>query len=201
MPNRYQSAAKQEIYETIAKYEGNYCLACFIEGAGRRGPKSGMKLQIDHAGRERHLLCQTHNLDYRRLTLEEHESLMADYSAENVRKRVKESLPIKSARTIFDYKGGSVEMQVNSEAEDEWIRFNVKWIEANGFINYDTSVNAGAIAACNINPSSTERYYKKWKSALGLFQETKENGERGLVFRPDYISLRKKVPRNGQKES
>lgn len=183
MPNRYQAAARQTIYETIARYEGEYCLACFAEGAGRRGPKSGVKLEIDHAGPEVHLLCKTHNNDMRRLSLEKHISLMADYCAKNVCARALENLPVSKIKTEVDYKSGSVEMQVNSVAESDWLEFMKGWIDANGSIPKNEAINSGAIAAGDISPSTTQRYLSKHTASWGRFQEIKESGIKVIVYR------------------
>jgi hypothetical protein len=182
MPNRYQTAARREVYETIARYEGNYCLACLCEGAGRRGPPS-ISLEIDHAGPEVHLLCKKHNLDFRRLSLKQHTLLMAEYSAKSVCVRARENLPVSKIRTEIDYTKGSIEMQVNTQAEEHWLEFMHGWIDSNGNIPKGEAINSGSIAAGDISPSTTTRYLAKHCASFGRFQEVRENGIKVIIYR------------------
>ena len=182
MPNRYQTAARRQIYEMIARYEGEYCLSCFVEGSGQRKPPE-IKLEIDHAGDEIHLLCKKHNLEYRRLSLAQHTLLMAEYSAKNVCVRARKNLPVSKIRTEVDYKQGSIEMQVNSEAEAGWLDFMKGWIDSNGSIPKNEAINSGAIVAGDISPSTTQRYLSKHTASFGRFQETKENGIKVIIYR------------------
>lgn len=183
MPNRYQAAARREVYETIARYEGEYCLACFIEGAGRRKPPE-VKLEIDHAGVEKHLLCKTHNLKFRALSLKEHQSLMAGYSAENMRERIKSNDIISHVRSDVDYKDGSIEMKASAIILDKWLKFMNEYLEVNQYITKDAAIYAGAYASGG-NPSTIYRHVRTYSAFNGPFQETRIEGEKVIVYRND----------------
>jgi len=192
LPNRFQSNQYKVVYPLIAERDGEYCLACFIETGQRRGPKS-VKLEIDHADGDRrnwapsnlHLLCKAHNIKYRSLNVKRHSSLMATYSAENERGRVWERKYQPATKRTGAYQLGSPEMQVNSIAEVNWLEFMHNMIETNGSISKDDAINAGAIAADDVNPQTTERYWKKHTSILGRFKEIKLDGIRYAVLRQE----------------
>ncbi len=181
MPNRYQSAARKDLMEQIARYEGFYCLACAIEGAGRRCPPS-VKLEIDHAGREMHIVCKTHNLAMRRLTLEQHELRMAEYSAENVCVRIKAGELSSSVRQQVDYRDGSIEMQASRIILDKWLCFMNEYLRDNRHITKDSAIYAGAMASGG-NPSTIYRHVRTFTAFNGPFQETLQDGEKVIIFR------------------
>lgn len=179
MPNRYQKEQRRELVETIARYEGYYCLACYIEGAGRRKPPE-VELEIDHAGKERHLLCKTHNLKMRRLSLQMHESVMAEYSAENEKKRKKENIFMDEVKVKVDYSEGSIEMQASTIIHRKWLEYMHNMIDANGFIPKDTAIYGGA-EYCGGNASTTYRYLRT--HLYGRFQQVVQDGERVIIYR------------------
>jgi hypothetical protein len=192
MPNRYQVNQRNAIYPFIAERDGEYCLACFIETGQRRGPKS-VKLEIDHADcdksnwdpRNLHLLCKTHNIKFRSLSVKQHISVMAGYSAENESVRVRNNEHTAESRRKSLYLSGSPEMQVNSIAYGKWLEFMHSWIDANGSISKKDAIEAGALAADDVDVQTTARYYKKRVSVLGEFKEVKVNGEIRVFYRHD----------------
>ena len=193
MPNRFQIAQHKLAYEFIAKSDGEYCLACFVEKGVRRGPPA-IKLQIDHADNNPsnwsptnlHLLCQTHNLEMRKKTSFEHKKLIEEYSAKNVCARARENLhtPTTTAKDIVDYTSASPEMQANSIFEQRWLDFMHGWIKANGSIPKSEAINGGA-ATAGCNPSTTSRYLAKYcSSACCCFKEARDStGGKVIVYR------------------
>ena len=206
MPNRFQGNQYRAVYPLIAERDGEYCLACFIETSQRRGPKQ-VKLEIDHADGDKrnwtpqnlHLLCKTHNIKFRSLSARAHSSLMAGYSAENerVRKRKNEYTP--EARRKLLYQSGSPEMQVNSISLAKWLEYMHAMIDSNGSISKEDAINAGAIAADDIDVQTTARYYKKHTSSLGRFREIKTGGERYVVYRDSQPEPALKFSKNGHR--
>jgi hypothetical protein len=184
MPNRYQSAAYQDMFSEIAKWEGPYCLACAVEGAGRRGPPS-VHLEIDHAAAERHLLCKAHNLKMRRLSLKAHASLLAGYSAENVCVRIKKGELTNRVTNSVDYANGSIEMQASFRILNRWLEFMNEYLQANQSITKDSAIYAGAMASGG-NPSTIYRHVKTYSAFNGPYMEVRQNGEKLIMFRPDY---------------
>lgn len=190
MANRYQANQYKLSWEMIAERDGEYCLACFIEGRGRRGP-GAVSLQIDHADNNKrnwapsnvHFLCKTDNLKMRRLSVKEHSLLMTAYSAENVRVRMRNNEYLSATRRTHAYEQGSPEMQINSIAERLWLEFMHEWIKINGSILKADAINAGAIAADDVNIQTTARYYIKHTSILGRFREIKLEGGKYAVYR------------------
>lgn len=176
----------------IAERDGLYCLACFIEGRGRRGPGS-VRLEIDHADGNYwnwapdnvHFLCKTDNLKFKKLSPKEHRLRMAEYSAKNVRVRMKNNEYLSATRRRHNYEQGSPEMKVNSIAEGKWLEFMCEWITDNGSIAKEDAINAGAIAADDVNIQTTQRYYVKHTSALGRFKEVKLDGGKYVFFRDE----------------
>jgi len=183
MPNRFQKNQHDAVAPWITERDGFYCLACFCEGAGHRSEPE-VSLEIDHADNDPfnwkpenlHWLCKTHNIKFRRLSVAEHISLMAGYSAKNERARERENLTNRTSKPLDLYREGSIEMRVNSVAEESWLEWMIGMIKANGSISKDDSINAGAVAAMNVSVLSTKRYYIKHTSILGRFMELKENG-------------------------
>lgn len=191
MPNRFQSNQYRLTYQFVAERDGEYCLACFAETSQHRGPKS-VKLQIDHANNDLrdwihteylHLLCSTHNIKFRSLSVKTHVSLMATYSAKNESERFRLNLNISPSRRAGLYQIGSPEMQVNSIALEKWKSFMHDWIRVNGSISKENAINAGAMAADDIDIQTAERYYKKYTSILGPFKEVRVNGLKYVVYR------------------
>jgi hypothetical protein len=192
MPNRFQLAQHKLVYEFIAKSEGEYCLACFIENGIKRGPPY-IKLQIDHADNNPknwsptnlHLLCQAHNLEMRKKTLSEHKRLIAEYSAKNeiLRERENSHTPTILAKEIVDYTSGSPEMQANSIFEQKWLDFMHGWIRSNGSIPKEEAINSGAlIAGCN--PITTARYLSKYTCSMSCFKITRDStGAKIVIYR------------------
>jgi hypothetical protein len=195
MPNRYQSKARQDIYDTIARYEGEYCLACFVEGAGKRRPPS-VNLEIDHAGAERHLLCKTHNLYFRSLSLDKHISVLAAYSAENVSARIKKGELTNRVTDTIDYANGSIEMQASKKILDNWLTFMNEYLQDNKYITKDDAVYAGAYESGG-NASTIYRLVKTYSRFNGPFMELSQNGEKVIMLRPDFTS--KKTDHNHNK--
>lgn len=181
MPNRYQKEQHRELVETIARYEGYYCLACYIEGAGRRKPPE-VELEIDHAGKERHLLCKTHNLKMRRLSLQMHESVMAVYSAENEKKRKKENIFEHEVHIKVDYSNGSPEMQARSVMLRRWFEFMHGRIDANEYVTKEDAIYGGA-DYCGGSSSTTYRFLRENTWAEGRFQQVVQDGERVIIYR------------------
>jgi len=204
MPNRFQSNQYRAIYPLIAERDGEYCLACFIETGQRRGPRA-VKLEIDHADGDRrnwspdnlHLLCKVHNIKMRSLSVRAHVSLMAGYSAENVRERVRNNEYLPATKRTGAYKQGSPEMLVNSIAEVKWLEFMHGMVDGNGSISKEDAINAGAIAADDISIQTTARYYTKHTSLLGRFKEIRTGGTRYAVYR-DFAGV--KLSRNGHQD-
>lgn len=197
MPNRAQKAQHDLCYRFIAERDGEYCIACFAEGAGRRGPKIA-KLQIDHADNNPrnwidvnllHLVCQQHNIMFCPLSVREHISLMAGYSAKNESERVRQNLFQGELRRTGLYALGSPEMQVNSIARSKWLDFVHDWINSNGSIPKDIAIDAGAKIADDIDIQTAERYYRKEKSIAGAFEEIVRDGKKFLIYRKDNIEL------------
>jgi hypothetical protein len=194
MPNRFQIAQYKLAYEFIAKRDGEYCLVCSIEKDIKRGPPA-IKLQIDHADGNPwnwspdnlHFLCQTHNLKMRNLTAAEHKRLMDEYSAKNECARARENhhIPTVMAKEQVDYTSGSPEMQANGIFEPRWLDFMHNWIRANGCIAKSEAIYGGAaVAGCN--PSTTERYLKKYTSSMGPFKESRDSaGAKIIVYGAD----------------
>jgi hypothetical protein len=192
MPNRFQIAQHKLAYGFIAKTDGEYCLACFIEKGIKRSPPS-IKLQIDHADSNPsnwspdnlHFLCQTHNLKMKKLTSNEHKKLIETYSAKNERVRERDifSTPTTIAKELVDYTSGSPEMQANSIFEQKWLDFMHGWIRANGSIPKEESINSGAlIAGCN--PITTSRYLSKYTSSLSCFKVARDStGAKVVTYR------------------
>jgi hypothetical protein len=192
MANRYQTNQHKAVYPLIAERDGEYCLACFCETGQKRGPGS-VKLEIDHADGNRynwspsnlHLLCKTHNLKYRSLSVRQHAALMATYSAKNERVCVRENRYLGATRRGGLYQQGSPEMKINSMAEINWLEFMTAWITEHGSISKEDAVNAGAIAADDVSVQTTARYLTKHISILGRFKEIKDSGTKRVVFRQD----------------
>jgi len=189
MPNRFQTKQYNAIAPFLDERDGHYCLACFIETGQRRGTKA--KLEIDHADSDRrnwspenlHWLCKTHNIKFRSLSVAEHVSLMARYSAENVCVRVRNNEYLAETKRKVSYMLGSPEMQVNSIAESNWLEFMKEMINTNGSISKEDGIYAGAIEADDVNPQTTERYWKKHTSISGRFKEIKREGIKYAVYR------------------
>jgi len=182
MPNRYQSTAKKAIFDLLCKYEGAYCLACFAEGNGRRGHNMGVKLQIDHCGREIHLLCQKHNTEFRPLSVEAREPVMSGYSAMNVCERMKKGELIKGVREIVDYNQGSVEMHASQIILDNWLNYINRELIDNGFLSKDDAIWNGAYISGG-NASTITRYYRTYSARDGIYQQTKQDNTSGLMFK------------------
>ena len=194
MSNRFQIAQYKLAYDFIATRDGEYCLACFIEKGIKRGPPA-IKLQIDHAdnnprnwsSNNLHLLCQTHNLKMRAMPAVEHKRLIDEYSAKNecVRAQENQHIPTMTAKELVDYTCGSTEMQANGIFEPRWLDFMHNWIKANGSIPKSEAIYGGAaVAGCN--PSTTERYLKKYTSTMGPFKESRDSaGTKIIVYRGD----------------
>jgi len=85
MANRFQINQHRVAYDLIASRDGEYCLIC------KSGPDK-VKLQIDHADNNPsnweadnlHLLCQTHNLQFRSVPVAEKLRTIREHSANNV---------------------------------------------------------------------------------------------------------------------
>lgn len=190
MANRFQKNQYDAIAPWITERDGYYCLACFCEGAGRR-TEPEVRLEIDHADNDPynwdpdnlHWLCKTHNLKMRRLSVKEHISLMAGYSAKNVCVRERENLKTRTSKELELYNQASPECQINSIAEESWLVWMSDMIKYNGSISKEDAINAGAIAANNISPVTTKRYYTKHTSVLGRFKENKNKGNIRVVYR------------------
>lgn len=193
MARRLEKKPRLVIYGLIAQRDGEYCLACFAEGAGRRGPKSGVKLEIDHANNDPtdwsagnlHLLCKAHNLKLRRLSVKRHVSLLREYSAVNVCVRAKENMdPRKiSIRQEVDLKNGSTELLLNSIYEPRWLEWVHERLKIFGSITKDEAINAGA-AAVGCSNTTTARYYKVHTSSEGVFEEYIDgSGHRSIRYR------------------
>jgi hypothetical protein len=192
MPNRFQIAQHKLAYGFIARTDGEYCLACFVEKDIKRGPPA-IKLQIDHADCNEsnwspdnlHFLCQQHNLKMKKLTSFEHKKLIEKYSAKNecVREREIFQVPTKIAKEIVDYASGSPEMQANSLFEQKWLDFMHGWIRSNGSIPKEEAINSGAlIAGCN--PITTARYLSKYTSSMSCFKITRDStGAKIVTYR------------------
>lgn len=191
MANRFQTNQYRAIYPLIAERDGEYCLCCFIETGQRRTPNA-VKLQIDHADcdphnwapNNLHLVCKTHNLKLRSLSVKAHLSLMAGYSAENERVRMKENQHIAESKRKGLYLSGSPEMQVNARSLTLWREFMCGMIKANGSISKEDAITAGAIAADDVDIQTTARYLRKDCNAVnGRFRELKTDGLIMIVFR------------------
>jgi hypothetical protein len=193
MSRRLEKKPRLIIYGLIAYREGEYCLPCFVEGAGRRGPKSGVKLELDHADNDEtnwnpdniHLCCKAHNLKFRRLTSKAHVSLMREYSAVNVCARAKENMDPRKARIIaeVDLKSGSTELLLNSIYEPGWLNWMHERLTSMGSINKKEAINAGA-AAQRCSNTTTARYYDVHTSSEGVFEEfTDGSGHRCIRYR------------------
>lgn len=189
---RFQSNQYKAVYPFISERDGEYCLACFIEYGQKRGPES-VKLEIDHANcnlsdwspGNLHFLCHKHNIKFRSMNVKEHVAIITGYHNENERERVRTGEYRSATKRMGDYLHGSPEMRVNSIAEVNWLDFLQSWIKDNGSIDKDTAVYAGAIAADDINPQTTERYWKKHTSILGRFEEVNRDGIKYAVYRVD----------------
>ncbi len=193
MARRLEKKPREIIYALLAYAEGEYCIACFAEGAGRRGPKQGVKLQFDHANGDAtdwsegniHFACGAHNLKFRRLSPKRHLSLMREYSAVNVCARRKESIDPRKARIIaeVDLKAGSTELLLNSIYEPAWLNWMDEQLTAFGNITKKESINAGA-ASCQCSNTTTARYYDVHTSSEGRFEEfTDASGHRCVRYR------------------
>lgn len=206
MANRFQSNQYKALYPFIAQRDGEYCLACYIETGQRRGPKS-VKLEIDHADGDKrnwspdnlHLLCKTHNIKMRSLSPRAHTSLMAGYSAENERERVLSNEYMSATRRIGGWNQGSTEMQINRIAEANWLQFMHGMLDSNGSISKEDAINAGAIAADDVNIQTTARYYTKHTSTLGRFKEIIVGGHKTVVYREREATTNLKTRNNGHK--
>jgi hypothetical protein len=204
MANRYQQNQYNLAYKMIAERDGEYCLACFIETGQRRGPQS-VRIEIDHADSDPfnwdpqnvHFLCKTHNIKFRSLSVQQHVSRMATYSAENVRVRMRTGEYLSSTKLLGVYETGSPEMKINSIAERKWLEFMHEWLDVNGSIAKEDAVNAGAIAADDVNIQTTQRYYIKHTSVLGRFKEIKQNGIKYVIFRDELPGKKGKGAGNG----
>lgn len=192
MARRLEKKPRLIIYGLLAYAEGEYCLACFAEGAGRRGPPS-VKLEIDHANGipndwsegNLHLLCKAHNLKFRRLTSKRHFSLLRTYSAVNVCVRRKEGMDPRKARIMaeVDLKAGSTELFLNSIFEPGWLNWMNEQLTTYDNITKKKAINAGA-AAQQCSNSTTARYYDVHTSEEGEFEEfTNSSGHRCVRYR------------------
>lgn len=210
MPNRFQTKQYESIAPFLDERDGHYCLVCFIETGQRRG--KGINLEIDHADGDRHnwspsnlhWLCKKHNIKFRSLNSKAHASLVAGYSAENERVRKKNNEYVPETRRKQLYLSGSPEMQVNSVSLIKWLDYMHSMIGANGSISKDDAINAGAIAADDIDIQTTARYYKKHTSILGRFKEIVADGQKMVIYRDEkaYVQLpRASTNGNGNTET
>jgi hypothetical protein len=192
MANRFQLAQYKLAYGFIARTDGEYCLACFIEKKIKRSPPA-IKLQIDHADNNLsnwspdnlHFLCQMHNLKMKKLTSIEHKKMIDQYSAKNERECEREIfvVPTIIAKEKVNYSSGSPEMQANSIFEQKWLDFMHGWIRNNGSIPKEEAINSGALLA-GCSPLTTSRYLSKYTSSLSCFRETRDSsGAKIITYR------------------
>ena len=201
MANRFQSKQYESIYPFLAQKHGEYCLACYIEKGYKRGPGS-VKIEIDHADGNKnnwapsnlYLLCKIHNIKMRSLSPAAHIALLAGYSAKNENERTRLNLHKGITKLTGAYQRGSPEMLVNSYAESNWLDWMHSMIDSNGSISKEDAVNAGAIAADDVDIQTTGRYYKKHTSILGRFKETRVENVKCVTYREPAL----KVLNNGR---
>jgi hypothetical protein len=189
MPNRFQKSQHDLAYEFIARRDGEYCLPCFIETGIKVGPPQ-IKLQIDHADSNPQnwsspnltLDCAKHNIRFRNMPREEHLRLIQKYSAKNEVARARENhfIPTILSKDQVDYSNGSPELQLNSIFEKKWLDFMHGWIGANGSIPKDEAIYGGAaVAGCN--PTTSERYLRKYTSSMGCFTKDRDSSGSKII--------------------
>ncbi len=192
MPRRLDVKQRRIIYDLLARMEGEYCLACFAEGVGRRGPPE-VNLEIDHAngdpsdwsGGNIHLVCKTHNLKFRRLSSKEHVLLMAAYSDVNVSVCMRENRDPRKIKVVeeVDLKTGSPELRLNNIYEPGWLTWMHQQLTSYGNITRKEAINAGA-AAQRCSNTTTARYCDVHTSSEGVFEEfTDGSGHRAIRYR------------------
>lgn len=189
MPGRAQSAVYLAHKEHLKERDGNLCIACFCEYGQKRGEPQ-VKLQIDHAdNNERnwspgnlHLVCQTHNLKFRSLSVKAHVSLIAKYSAKCMCIRAKMGLESQLPKIIVDYMTGSPEMRVSSICEVRWLEFMHKEITDMGSISKDVAIDGGAqVAGCS-TAAVRNNYMAKAISPWGSFKEIRDGGGNKIII-------------------
>ncbi len=194
MANRFQINQHRLAYNFIASRDGEYCLIC------KAGPDTA-KLQIDHADNNPsnwqpdnlHLLCQTHNLEFRFLPVGKKLHVIGLYSAKNVcmYERRYGSISSKVAKDVLDYRSGSVEMKANSMFEPVF----TEWLLKNLPMAKNEAINSGAlIAGCS--PATSDRYLKKLTSAAGPLEEFRDGmGTATIDFKPDLKHVSSDYPK------
>jgi len=138
-----------------------------------------VKLQIDHADNDPsnwtpdnlHLLCQTHNLQLRGISVKKKLHALRWYSAKNVcvRERTYGSIGTKVAKDTLDYRSGSVEMKANSLFEPaftEWLLTHLPMVRE------EAQYSGAQVVGCS--PETANRYMKKLTSAAGPLWEFKD---------------------------
>ncbi len=205
MPGRAQSAVYLSHKAHLVERDGPWCIACFVEYGQKRG-EPAVKLQIDHADNNPknwtpsnlHLTCQTHNLKFRSLSVKDHVSLMATYSAKFMCLRAQMGLESSLPKILVDYMAGSPEMQVNSICEVRWLEFMHQEISKYGSIFKEVAIAGGAqVAGCS-TAAVRNNYLPKAISPWGAFKETKDGGGNKIIVYLEPMtsitgSLRKKT--------
>jgi hypothetical protein len=153
-----------------------------------------VKLQIDHADNNPsnwtpdnlHLLCQTHNLQFRGIAVKKKLRTLSRYSANNVcvRERTYGSIGTKVAKDTLDYRSGSVEMKANSLFEPaftEWLLTRLPMVRE------EAQYSGAQVVGCS--PETAKRYMKKLTSAAGPLREFRDGmGITMVGFKPDLDS-------------
>ena len=188
MANRFQVNQYDLAYNFLAAYEGEYCLVGRISHTKCAGP-----LQIDHADNDPwnwkpgniHLVCQKHNLEFRKLTTKEHKSKMARYSARNERerKKIKGDIPGDVVKARVDYASGSTEMQVNVMCKRTFTDWLMNLLNTYGQWPKKDVINGGA-HICGCDSQTIRRYLDALTSSFGPLQEICDHtGTRFITFR------------------
>jgi hypothetical protein len=177
MPNRFTIKEHDALYKFIAARDGEYCIKCHTK------PLPDKPLQIDHADNDRsnwdpenlHLACQTHNLEFRGMTVKEHMEQIQHYSASNERERARERgrEGTNMVKDLVDYRNASPEMKANSYYEIQYRDWILTTVKVNGLITKEEALNSGSeVVGCS--QLSASRYLAKLTSGVGVLKQFKD---------------------------
>ena len=183
MANRMQKNHRALAYAFIVERDGEYCLECY------KAPPH-VKLEIDHADNDHtnndppnlHLLCCTHNLAKRKMTVPAQKRHIKRLSAKNERKRENEPKlsPTHKVRAVVDYSTGSTEMQASAHFETTFRDWVLEFILEFGAINKSEAINSGA-ETVGCSSVASRRYLQKMTSAAGALEQTQDQEKRTII--------------------
>jgi len=171
---------RQYRYETIARAEGEQCIACKIELGIRRGPPRA-RLIIEHADNDQsnwtwsniHLCCYSHNKHFEKLPVGKKIKLLRAYSDQLERERERAGLPTWKdvIKDQIPYESGSPEMQAHKKFEPKWKKYVHRILQANGSGD-KREIIRGAAKASGCSLQTSRNYLEKYTSEFeGPFKE------------------------------